>query len=133
MRITPEHIDKLNENEIFVFGSNLHGKHHGGAAFFARRYFGAIYGQGVGLQGQSYAIPTTMRRGLIKPYVAGFIEFASQHPELNFLVTPVGCGIAGYTPDEVAPLFRTCLNMENVWLPQSFIEVLEKTHEKQVV
>ena len=94
--ITPAFIEKLKDNEIFVFGSNLQGLHGAGAARTAREYFGAIMGCGVGLQGQSYAIPT-MHGGIkkIKPYVDDFIEFAKEHTELHFLVTRIGCGIAG--------------------------------------
>ena len=91
-RTTPERITELQPNEIFVFGSNLSGMHGGGAALLAHRKFGAIWGQGVGLQGQSYGIPT-MQGGVetIRPYVDEFIEFAKQHPELIFLVTRIGC------------------------------------------
>lgn len=126
MRITPELISTLEKDEIFVFGSNLHGKHHGGAARFAHKHFGAVMGEGIGLHGQSYAIPTTMRRGLIENYAKDFVCFAKDHPELRFLLTPVGCGIAGYTPEQVAPMFAECLEMENVWMPQSFLDVLKK-------
>lgn len=103
-RITPQWIDVLKPNEIFVFGSNLAGAHGGGAARVAMNKFGAVWGQGVGLQGQSYAIPT-MHGGpdRIQPYVDEFIIFAEEHPEMNFLVTPIGCGIAGFTPEESAP------------------------------
>ncbi|MBR3713075.1 MAG: hypothetical protein IKM98_07730, partial [Bacteroidales bacterium] len=95
-RITPNRITQLAANEVFVFGSNLQGHHYGGAARIAEEKFGAIFGQGVGLQGQSYAIPT-MQGGVetIRPYVDEFIEFAKQHPEFTFLVTRIGCGIAG--------------------------------------
>lgn len=120
-RITPENIRSLGRNEIFVFGSNLAGAHGGGAARIAADRFGAIMGQGVGLQGQSYAIPT-MQGGVntIKPYVDEFIAFAKQHPELTFLVTKIGCGIAGFTPDEIAPLFAGAVDVENIHLPQDF-------------
>lgn len=120
-RISAPIIESLAENEIFVFGSNLDGHHAGGAARVARRRFGAIMGQGVGLQGQSYAIPT-MQGGVetIKPYVDEFIEFAKAHPEMTFLVTRIGCGIAGFTDDEIAPLFMDCVSVENVKLPESF-------------
>jgi len=120
-RITPEFIKSLDKNEIFVFGSNLAGAHGGGAARIAAERFGAIMGQGVGLQGQSYAIPT-MQGGVntIKPYVDEFIAFAKQHPELTFLVTKIGCGIAGFTPDEIAPLFAGAVDVENIHLPQDF-------------
>jgi hypothetical protein len=85
-RITPEFITTLEPNEIFVFGSNLGGIHAGGAARMARLHFGAEMGKGVGIQGQSYAIPT-MQGGVetIKPYVDEFITYASQHPEKQFL------------------------------------------------
>ena len=106
-RTTPEMITELQPNEIFVFGSNLRGMHGGGAAYIAYRKFGAIMGQGVGLQGQSYAIPT-MQGGVetIRPYVDEFVAFAKEHPELTFLVTRIGCGIAGFTDDEISPLFE---------------------------
>jgi hypothetical protein len=118
-------IDELKDNEIFVFGSNLQGMHGGGAARVAARKFGAVMGQGVGLQGQSYAIPT-MQGGVdtIAPYVDEFIEFAVAHPELTFLVTRIGCGIAGFTDDEMAPLFAKAINIPNIHLPLSFWEEL---------
>jgi hypothetical protein len=120
-RVTPEHINSLKNNEIFVFGSNLAGMHAGGAARIAVEKFGAIMGQGVGLQGQSYAIPT-MQGGsdTILPYVEEFIRFADMHPELTFLVTKIGCGIAGFTPKEIAPLFAGAVNVQNVHLPMDF-------------
>ena len=122
---TPERITDLKENEIFVFGSNLAGAHGGGAARVAYKYFGAIMGQGVGLQGQSYAIPT-MQGGVetIKPYVDEFIQFAVEHPDYKFLVTRIGCGIAGFWPDEIAPLFIDALDIENVILPKDFVEII---------
>lgn len=120
-RTTPEHIDSLQPNEIFVFGSNLAGMHGGGAAYAAYRKFGAILGQGVGLQGQSYAIPT-MQGGVetIKPYVDEFIDFAKEHPTLTFLVTRIGCGIAGFKDEEIAPLFEKAHNVENIVLPEGW-------------
>jgi hypothetical protein len=127
-RTSPKWIDKLEANEIFVFGSNLEGRHGGGAAAVAKKW-GAIWGQGVGLQGQTYAIPT-MHGGVetIKPYVDEFLLFAKAHPELKFLVTEIGCGIAGFTVQEIAPLFKAALeeNIENVYLPQRFHDVLNK-------
>ena len=122
-RYTPEHIKELKEGEVFVFGSNLAGAHGGGAAAAAVRYFGAVWGQGVGMQGQSYAIPT-MHGGVdvIKPYVDEFIQYAKEHAELTFLVTRIGCGIAGFRDAEIAPLFAPSLNLENVILPKSFVE-----------
>ena len=124
-RITPDFIHSLNNNEIFVFGSNLAGMHGGGAARIAVDKFGAIWGQGVGLQGQSYGIPT-MHGGVvtIKPYVDEFIAFAKQHPEMTFLVTKIGCGIAGFRIDEIAPLFAAAVNVENIHLPQEFWDEL---------
>ena len=120
---TPERISELKENEIFVFGSNLAGSHGGSAAYAAYRKFGAIWGQGVGLQGQSYAIPT-MQGGVetIKPYVDEFIEFAKQHPELKFFVTKIGCGIAGFRIGEIAPLFANAVDVENIILPKEFVD-----------
>ncbi len=124
-RFTPEHIETLEPNEIFVFGSNLQGMHGGGAARAAVRKFGAVMGQGVGLQGQSYGIPT-MQGGVdtIKPYVDQFIEFAKQHTEYTFLVTRIGCGIAGFKDADIAPLFANALSLPNVVLPKSFVKVL---------
>ena len=117
-RTTPEFITELQPNEIFVFGSNLKGMHGGGAAYIAYRKFGAIMGQGVGLQGQSYGIPT-MQGGVdtIKPYVDEFIEFAKENKNLTFLVTRIGCGIAGFTDDEISPLFEKAHDVENIVLP----------------
>ena len=122
---TPNFIKILKPDEIFVFGSNLAGVHGGGAARIAVEDFGAIWGQGVGLQGQSYAIPT-MQGGIdtIKPYVDDFIEFAKQHKELFFYVTRIGCGIAGFLDEEIAPLFKNALDLDNVALPESFVKVL---------
>lgn len=122
-QFTPDFITELKENEIFVFGSNLQGMHGGGAARLAYEKFGAIWGQGVGLQGQSYGIPT-MHGGVdaIKPYVDEFIEFAKSHPELTFLVTRIGCGIAGFRDEEIAPLFKECIEIDNVILPRSFVK-----------
>ena len=120
-RTTPEFITRLEPNEIFVFGSNLRGLHGGGAARIANLKFGAIIGQGVGLQGQSYAIPT-MQGGVetIRPYVDEFIDFAKQHPELTFLVTRIGCGIAGFTDDEISPLFAQAHEVDNIVLPEGW-------------
>ena len=120
-RTTPEFITSLQPNEIFVFGSNLRGMHGGGAAYIAHRKFGAIMGQGVGLQGQSYAIPT-MQGGVetIKPYVDEFIEFAKAHQNLTFLVTRIGCGIAGFTDEEISPLFEKVHDVDNIVLPEGW-------------
>lgn len=124
-RFTPEWITDLAENEIFVFGSNLAGMHGGGAARLAFNRFGAVWGQGVGMQGQCYAIPT-MHGGAdaIKPYVDQFIEYAAEHREYTFLVTRIGCGIAAMSVDEIAPLFAEAIDLENVVLPEDFVEAL---------
>ncbi len=122
---TPERITELKADEIFVFGSNLAGMHGGGAAYVAFRQFGAVMGCGVGLRGQSYAIPT-MQGGVetIKPYVDDFIAFAREHPELFFYVTRIGCGIAGFRDKEIAPLFSEAVGLHNVCLPESFVKAL---------
>lgn len=118
---TPDRISELCPDEVFVFGSNLAGMHGAGAARAAVDHFGAVWGCGVGLQGQSYAIPT-MQGGVdtIAPYVDGFIEFAKKHPELFFYVTRIGCGIAGFRDEEMAPLFSAARGVENICLPKSF-------------
>jgi hypothetical protein len=122
-RFTPEVITTLETNDIFVFGSNLAGMHGGGAARTALKW-GAIMGRGVGLQGRTYAIPTMFRTvNEIKPYVADFVEFAKSHPEYRFLVTRIGCGIAGFTVKEIAGLFKPVVmdNITNIFLPEDFV------------
>ena len=111
-------IIELDKDEIFVFGSNGFGAHNGGAAPTAVAKFGAIYGQAEGLQGQSYAINTMDGFEVMAEQVARFITFAREHPELKFLVTEIGCGVAGYSPEEVAPLFKN--GPKNVFLPKAF-------------
>jgi len=125
-RITPENITHLYPNEIFIFGSNLSGRHGKGAAKQALGW-GAKWGQAEGIQGRTYGIPTkdrTIRRTLtieeIKPFVDRFIDFATQHPKLTFLVSAIGCGLAGLKPKQIAPLFKKCANIQNVWLPSRF-------------
>jgi hypothetical protein len=132
-RVTPEKITILLKNDVFVFGSNESGIHGGGAARLAADKFGATPGTGFGMQGQSFGIPTKshgIKRTLtipeIKKYVDWFIS-ATQIPEnahLTFLVTEIGCGLAGLTPEEVAPLFKKCVPLANVMLPARFWEVL---------
>ncbi|MDE7411356.1 MAG: hypothetical protein K2M94_04880 [Paramuribaculum sp.] len=126
MRYTPENITELGEDDIFVFGSNLAGMHGGGAARVAWEKFGAVWGQGVGLQGQSYAIPT-MQGGVetIKPYVDEFLDVAYECDQNTFYVTRIGCGIAGFTDEQIAPLFDRALDMYNVVLPESFVKIIE--------
>lgn len=129
-RISPDLITELDDNEVFVFGSNIQGHHGGGAAALAFEKFGAEWGKGTGLQGQSYAIPT-MHGGVdtIKPYVDRFLEFAKEHKELDFLVTEIGCGIAGFYVSDIAPLFFSAIDedMQNVYLPKRFVDEYNKT------
>lgn len=127
--ITPEHIYELQDNEVFVFGSNLQGHHGGGAAAFAMQRFGAKWGVGVGIQGQAYAIPT-MHGGVetIRPYVDQFLEYAKANPDKHFFVTKIGCGIAGFKTIQIAPMFLNALEMVNVSLPEEFIYYLDKLH-----
>ena len=122
--ITPEWITELRPNEVFVFGSNLQGMHGGGAARIAHEKFGAEWGVGVGMTGRCYAIPT-MQGGVetIRPYVDQFVRYAAEHPEQIFFVTPIGCGIAGFREEEIAPLFAAACNMQNVALPQGWREM----------
>lgn len=129
-KYTPDFITELGPNDVFVFGSNLAGAHAGGAARLANQKFGAIWGQGVGLQGNSYAIPT-MQGGIetIKPYVDEFIEFAKSHPELTFYVTKIGCGIAGFKEEDIAPLFKTAINIPNIRLPEDFVDILSPSQQ----
>ena len=133
MKHTPDLITELGQNQIFVFGSNLAGKHNGGGARIAVEKFGAIYGQGIGIQGQSYAIPTLghnfekMTLDRISYYINAFNKYAFSHPENTFLVTKIGCGIAGYTAEQIAPLFG-CLHftyLTNVIMPKDFLHIQE--------
>lgn len=146
-RFTPEKIEKLEKNEIFVFGSNIQGEHVGGAALFAFKNFGAEGGAGFGLQGNSYAIPTCIRlwndkstksfenrytkpfesADMIKPFVDSFINDAEHYANMTFYVTKIGCGIAGFEIEEIAELFRPCLDMKNVILPKEFVKHLLST------
>lgn len=124
-RVTPNWIEDLQEGQIFVFGSNEAGHHDGGAARIALEKFGAAYGQGRGLQGRSYAIPTMAGSlGAIARDVDEFIMFADSHPDLTFLVTRIGCGIAGWRDEDIAPLFARAYSLPNVYLPAEFWRVL---------
>jgi hypothetical protein len=131
MRVTNDNITQLNKNEIFVFGSNLKGIHGAGAAKLAMRW-GAKIGQGEGLQGKTYALPTCevpvrgskLEINELKKYVDNFIEFAKKNKDLTFLVTRIGCGLAGLTVEEVAPLFEEAIDIDNIYLPQDFWEYL---------
>lgn len=131
LKYTPDNITHLQPDEIFVFGSNLQGIHAGGAARVAYSKFGAVMGQGVGMQGQSYAIPT-MQGGIdsIRPYVDDFIKLAREWDQNTFYVTRIGCGIAGFTDEEIAPLFDEAYDLYNVRLPKSFAEIIERNRNK---
>lgn len=125
-RVTPPFITSLKDGEIFVFGSNKEGMHGGGAARVAYERFGAKWGEGIGMTGMCYAIPTMDGSlDIIRKHVDDFTEYARSHPELTFLVTRIGCGIAGWTDVEIAPLFREASKLANVTLPESFWDVLE--------
>ena len=126
-RVTPHQVDALQPNEIFVFGSNAQGYHNGGAARVAAERFGAVMGQGEGLQGQSYAIPTMGTLQEIVAAVQRFTIFAESHPEMRFLVTRIGCGSTGFTDSEIAPMFQHCIRLKNVALPVEFWKVLGLT------
>ena len=136
MRVSPDHITELKENEIFVFGSNLIGKHGKGAALTAKQKFGAIEGIGEGLQGQSYGIPTKYHPKDICPlsmiffHVDKFVMFARDNPKLKFLVTEIGCGYAKYKPEDIAPLFKQAMKHKktnNIYLPQSFLNIVNES------
>lgn len=129
-RITPNNILELKDNEIFVFGSNMKGLHGAGAAKDAHEKFGAKWGVGVGKTGQSYAIPTVITigsragLGIIQRYINDFIIFVVKHPKLTFFVTEIGCGLAGYKPHQIAPMFKDAVQMSNVHLPQRFWDII---------
>lgn len=126
MKIANDNITELKENEIFVFGSNLSGRHGKGAAKTALDW-GAVYGKGNGIQGKTYGIPTkdvnvykTLPLSEIKKYVNEFLNYAFLNPDKTFLVTEVGCGLAGYSVKEIAPLFKRALELDNILLPRRF-------------
>jgi hypothetical protein len=139
MKPSPEMITDLKENEIFCFGSNTSGRHGAGAAKLALEKFGAVYGRGKGMVGQTYAIPTreffkndqnnwelrTLPLITISGHVSDFINLASVHKELNFLVTEIGTGNAGYTVSDIAPLFKFAKLCNNIFLPQRFIDIIK--------
>ena len=129
IRYTPDYIDSLLPGQVFVFGSNTLGYHTGGASATARKKFGAIWGQAEGLQGQSYAIPVDYGKNVrkdedVKAAVERFVDFAKEHTDFVFLVTRVGCGIAGYKDEEMACFFKEALTLKNVHLPRSFVDLL---------
>ena len=127
---TPDYIDRLLPNQIFVFGSNMLGYHTGGASGTARKRFGAVWGQAEGLQGQSYAIPVDFGKGVrkdteVKTSVEKFIAFAKENEQLFFFVTRIGCGIGGYRDDEIAQFFKDAMDVRNISLPKSFVDALK--------
>ena len=148
-RVTPEDIkvEDITKNDIFVFGSNESGIHGAGAARFAMDFLGARYAQGFGMSGNTFAIPTKdwfinkLDLQLIKFYVDRFIVFIKMHQDKEFLlfkdikfyVTKIGCGLAGYEPEDIAPLFAECIDMENVYLPQEFIDIINSKKEENVL
>lgn len=129
MNISPDNIQELKENEVFVFGSNVVGIHGAGAARLAFEKFGAILGNGYGWNYKSFAIPTkdknikTLTLEIIKVYIQGFAAFAIANPDLTFYVTEIGCGLVGYIPDQIAPLFKSSYQLSNVYMPRRFWEV----------
>lgn len=133
MYVTPNYIKELKENEIFVFGANRQGRHGLGSALTARNKFGAIYGQSEGLQGQSYGIITKELRkeyqpvslGEIKLGVDTFIQFAKDNKHLTFYVVELGCNLAYFTVEEIAPLFKCAMKLRNIYLPQRFLDNLQ--------
>jgi len=124
-RYTPHQITELAPNEVFVFGSNASGHHGGGAAHIAWQKFGAVWSEGHGLHGQTFAIDTMSGMDAFAADAATFVAFAASHPQLTFLLTPVGCGIAGYVAEQVAPMFASV--PENVVMPESFVRALTRT------
>lgn len=122
MEITPARITALQPDQVFVFGSNAEGLHGGGAALIAYERFGAVWGEGHGHHGQTYAIDTMSGLEVLAAEAQGFVAYATAHPALLFLLTPVGCGIAGYRPDQVAPSFAGL--PDNVSVPASFVAFL---------
>ena len=128
MKYTPDNITELRLDQVFVFGSNLAGRHGAGAARLAFEKFGAVMGDGVGQQGGSYAIPTkdyqieTLPLHRINHYVGFFLDYARKHSQVEFLVTKIGCGLAGYEPEDIAPMFIGYPS--NVILPKEFADLL---------
>ena len=124
-KITPGYVDTLSSCEIFVFGSNLEGQHLGGAARTAYEKFGAEWGVGDGPTGRSYAIPTMFANSNeIRPYVQKFIEYAKEHPMNRFLLTRVGCGIAGFSDADMGYIFRDIIDIPNITYPEEWIQFL---------
>lgn len=139
-RVTPDNITELRPNQVLVFGSNSEGRHKKGMALFALQKCGAIFGQAKGLQGQSYAIitkknwwqPRSSTLIEIEIEALEFIEFAIEHPEYHFLVPKIGCENAGYSIEEIAPLFDEAVAVRNISLPVEFWDVLNKEQNREV-
>ncbi len=134
-RTTPDWIVELGPDEVFVFGSNMSGRHGKGAAKMAMKW-GAIYGQAAGIQGRTYGIPTVnasitgkLHLDKIERFVGEFVDYAIHHPSKTFLVTEVGCGLAGWTVKDIAPLFESAAMEENIHLPLKFWRILQHTIE----
>ncbi|MFZ9848286.1 MAG: hypothetical protein ACO3EE_09085 [Flavobacteriales bacterium] len=130
MKFTPDKITQLKKNQVFVFGSNEAGIHGAGAAKLAHKKFGAVWGVCFGLHGQSYAIPTkdfqirTLPLDKIEFYIYSFLVEVMEYPDTEFLVTKIGCGLAGYSETEIANLFKGKFIPENVTLPESFYNII---------
>jgi hypothetical protein len=137
IRYTPEFIDTLKSGEIFVFGSNEAGIHGAGAARIAHQSFGAKLGLGFGGAGQTFALPTkdwnieVLPLDIIKFYVDRFVEYVKRAKSHTFLITKVGCGLAGYTVEDIAPLFKGLHLYPNVVLPKEFCDIYEQ-QDKEV-
>ena len=126
-RIAPNFITDLEPEGVFVFGSNVQGSHTGGAALYAFEHFGAVNGQSEGIQGQSYAIPTdgnTFEE--LKEAVGRFTDYVVMHPQNKFMLTSIGCGTAGYSVKQIAPLFQQAYSFGNVYVPESFLKYMSK-------
>ena len=131
-RTTPSNIKALSSNEIFVFGSNNAGIHSSGAAKAALKW-GAVMGVENGLQGNTYAIPTTFKMvSEVEPYVTEFIAFAKSHPNYLFYVTEIGCGHAGHEAKDIAPFFKSAMDIDNIYLPREFWQILNHCFSNRI-
>lgn len=136
LRVTPEELTELSKGQVFVYGSNELGLNGAGAARFAEEKLGAQPGKGFGISGSCFAIPTkdwtikTLPLEVVEFYVKRFIAFTQDHlhRKWDFMVTKIGCGLAGFTPEEIAPFFKECRDQKNIWLPQDFHDVLDGTY-----
>lgn len=141
IKITPENLNRkqVPANGIFVFGSNELGHHGSGAAYTAREEFGAKVGLGFGFSGSSFAIPTkdwnvaTLPLEIIEQYVNRAIAFIKTKPMFDFYITKLGCGLAGYTPEQIAPMFKEAMDLENVYLPSEFRDCLNNVSKIRVL